>query len=298
VTSRPEAGELPANRIFACINRHVTLGGQLPQNRTLRGKLAGQSAMAAVVDDQSHSGPQGRMARMFGASPLTAQGAAHHRGAVGELIVGSILDGLGQSWDVLHGVPLGALSLDHFAVGRAGVFAFVVVNCHGSEVTVDSDQLIVAKESTCFVVTARQAAVIASDALNAALNAPVSVTAVVVLVNPTKVAILQQPDDVQVITSMQLRQWLISAPHVLCGDQVSEISCAAEEDSTWPQPHQVAQIALNLARLYASVDDAVSAASLRKVLWIVTVSVATLLALSALISILIPIISSQVMHSA
>ena len=78
----------------------------MPQNNDLRGRIAGQSAMAAVIAAQQPRAPRCSCASI-GISPLTAEGRAHYRGAVGELLVGSILDHLGHSWDILHGVPLG-----------------------------------------------------------------------------------------------------------------------------------------------------------------------------------------------
>jgi hypothetical protein len=258
----------------------------VPQNRTLRGRFAGQSAMAAVVAAQSHRVPQRSVARLFGVSPLTAQGKVDHRDAVGQLHVGSILDRLHLGWDVLHGLPLGALSLDHFAVGRAGVFAFVDVNCQGREATIDGDLLIVGRASSGRIVDARASAAIVAGALSVALNSVVTATAVLVLVQPTKVTTVQKPHDVEVLTSLQLEQWLLSVPLVLAGEDVAQISGVAEADSTWPQPQDAAGRARNLRRAFRCIQHNVRAASLRKGVWITATVVVALPALAYLVSML------------
>ncbi|MGV8850950.1 MAG: NERD domain-containing protein [Rhodoglobus sp.] len=258
----------------------------MPQNHDLRGRIAGQSAMAAVIEAQSHRAPRGRLARVIGVSPLAAEGKAHYRGAVGELLVGSILDRLGHSWDVLHGVPLGASTLDHFAVGRAGVFACVVLNCQGEEVAVNGDELIVAKSVRAGVVDARNAASAVSAALSTALGSPIHVTGVLVLVEPTKVATLQLPDGVQVLTSLQLEQWLLSAPVVITGVDVARISGVAEANDTWPQPQKAAQKARNLTRAFVRIHHEVRSAAVHRLLWVVAALMATILSVWILVSIL------------
>jgi len=264
----------------------------VPQNNDLRGRIAGQSAMAAVVEAQSHRASRGTLARIFGASPLTVEGRAHYRGAVGELLVGSILDRLGQSWDVLHGVPLGVSSLDHFAVGRSGVFAIVVVNCQDVDVTVNGDELVVAKRANNAIVAAREAAGVVASALGEALDESISVTAVLVLVEPNKIATLNAPRDVIVLTSMQLEQWLLASPVAMDGEDVARISGAAEANSTWPQHQQAAQKSRNLTRAFVLVHHDVRSATMRRFLWIAAALIATTIAVWVLVSIL----TSLVVH--
>lgn len=258
----------------------------MPQNHELRGRIAGQSAMAAVVEAQSRRAPRSMVARFFGVSPLTQESRAQYRGAVGELLVGSILDRLGHSWDVLHGVPLGESSLDHFAVGRPGIFAVTVVNCQGDDVAVNGDELIVARTVSTAIVTARASARAVSVALTTALGHDVDVIAVLVMVEPVKVSMLATPTDVQMLTSMQLEQWLASAPAALTGDEVATISTAAEAGTTWPHPQQAAQKSRNLTRAFVRIHHDVRAASLRSFLWIVAALIVTVLSVWVLVSVL------------
>ncbi|QYH37207.1 NERD domain-containing protein [Salinibacterium sp. M195] len=242
--------------------------------------------MAAVVEAQSLRAPRAWLARFLGASPLSGESKAHYRGAVGELLVGSILDRLGDSWDVLHGVPLGAATLDHFVVGRAGVFACVVVNCQGDEVAVNGDELIVARDTSDGIVAARVAARIVAASLSSALNEQIVVIPVLVLVEPTRVLTLNSPDDVHVFTSMQLEQWLLASPQTLHGEDVAKISGVAEANSTWPQPQQSARKARNLTRAFVRIHHEVRAAALRRFLWIVAALILTFLSVWILVSIL------------
>ncbi|EAR25163.1 hypothetical protein A20C1_01206 [marine actinobacterium PHSC20C1] len=248
--------------------------------------------MAAVIEAQSHRAPRGTVARVFGVSPLTAEGRAHYRGAVGELLVGSILDRLGHSWDVLHGVPLGPTSLDHFAVGRAGVFAIVVVNCQGNDVAVNGDELVVAKSVNSGILASREAARIVAAALSGALSRPVVVTPVLVLVEPNKVSTVKEPDEVHVLTSMQLEQWLLASPALLTGDDVAQISGAAEANNTWPQPQSAAQKSRNLTRAFVRIHHDVRSALVRRFFWIGAALIATFLSVWVLVSILTALVMS------
>jgi len=263
------------------------------QNIDVRGRIAGQSAMAAVIEAQSHSAPRSTLGRLFGVSPLTAEGRVHYRGAVGELLVGSILDRLGHSWDVLHGVPVGSSSLDHFAVGRPGVFAISVVNCQGDEVAVNGNELTIAKRISDDILVARDAAQVVSESLAVVLEDEVPVTPVLVLVEPVKLAMLKTPDGVDVLTSMQLEQWLASAPAVLSGDRVAAISVAAEADVTWPQPQQAAQKSRTLTRAFVRIHHEVRAAEVRRLVWMIGALVTTAVGAWTLVSVLTGLIVSS-----
>ncbi|WP_339621755.1 nuclease-related domain-containing protein [uncultured Salinibacterium sp.] len=258
----------------------------MPQNHNLRGRIAGQSAMAAVIDAQSTRLPRGFIARIFGISPLTAEGRAHYRGAVGELLVGSILDRLGHSWDVLHGVPLGESSLDHFAVGRAGIFAISVVNCQGDDVAVNGNELVIAKTISRSVPEARASALLVSAALGAALDREVRVAAVLVLVEPVRVSMLAVPEGVHVLTSMQLEQWLVSAAETLTGDAVASVSTVAEESSTWPKLQHAAIKSRDLTRAFVAIHKEVRMARARRFMWLVAALILTFFSVWTLVSVL------------
>ncbi|MBH0131533.1 NERD domain-containing protein [Salinibacterium sp. NK8237] len=242
--------------------------------------------MAAVVEAQSRRAPRSAIARFIGVSPLSAESRAQYRGAVGELLVGSILDRLGHAWDVLHGVPVGETSLDHFAVGRAGIFAITVVNCQGDDVAVNGDELVVAKSLSDAIVRARESARIVAAALAVALGKEVDVIPVLVVVEPVKLSMLAAPADVRVLSSMQLEQWLVNVVAIFTGDEVATISSAAEAGSTWPQPHQAAQKARKLTHAFVGIHHDVRTANLRRFLWVLAALIVTFLSVWVLTSVL------------
>src|SRR4051794_17655144 len=118
----------------------------MPQNRILRERVAGQSAMAAVVRAQSTARRPGRIARIFGVSPLTTESRPFYRGALGELLVGDVLENLGPTWDVLHDLPLDGSVVDHLLIGRAGVFTVRAANYGRNDIIVDGKTLTVGGE--------------------------------------------------------------------------------------------------------------------------------------------------------
>lgn len=267
----------------------------MQQNTDLRSRIAGQSAMAAVVEAEALCPPRGAVARIFGRSPLSAEARANYRGAVGELLVGSILDRLGHSWDVLHGVPLNSRPLDHFVIGRAGAFAIVVVNCQGDEVAVNGDELIVARSVNDAIVSARSAAIEVATAIDSALKnqastpvtavaTPIPVSSLVVLVEPVKIAQLATPEGVQVITSMQLEQWLLQRPPVLSGEEVAAISFIAELNETWPQPQHLAQKSRETTRSFVRIHHEVRKASARRFVWVTGALIVSLATVWTLVS--------------
>ncbi len=112
----------------------------MEQRRRVRERVPAQSAMAAVVAAQLTASDRGLFSRAVGVSPLTAEARKHYRAALGELLVGDVLDGLGQRWDTLHDVPLpGGRTLDHLVMGPAGTFAVRAANYRGDDVSVDGD---------------------------------------------------------------------------------------------------------------------------------------------------------------
>lgn len=107
-----------------------------------------------------------------------------------------------------------------------------------------------------------------------------------VLVEPTKVSGLLAPEDVNVLTSSQLEQWLLAAPAILSGAAVAEISGAAEANGTWPEPQSVAHEARNLTRAFVRIHHDVRTAAVRRFLWVVAALVATIFSLWAVVMIL------------
>ena len=115
----------------------------MSDDRVLRQRVPGQSAMSNVVHAQAARLPRGPMARLLGMSPLTVTARAHYRDAIAELEVGETLATLGARWDVLHDVPVGPDGLDHLVIGPAGVYAVRTVMARGLQVVVTGDSVAV-----------------------------------------------------------------------------------------------------------------------------------------------------------
>ncbi len=244
----------------------------MSDNRSLRERIAGQSAMCDVVLAQATAPPRGRAARIFGASPLTPGSRVSYDGALGELLVGDVLENLGGTWDVLHDIPLGDIDqtervLDHLVIGPAGVFAVHVTNHTDRDVVIGADRLIVGGEELDDIQHAKAEADAASRLLGAASGSPVQVRPLLVVVNPRRLSVRVAASAVRVIPSSQVERFLSRAPRTLSGDEVARISDLADLAATWPPAATTTLDVQGLHRQFAVVRDEVRRALVRRVLW-------------------------------
>jgi hypothetical protein len=239
----------------------------MPTSRILRERVAGQSAMSAVVYAQSGATPRGRFARILGLTPLTHESRASYRGALGELLVGDALENLGPSWDVLHDLPLTSAVLDHLLIGRAGVFSVRAASYGREDVTVGGDELIAGGESRDDIRCAAEQAAEVADLLAEAAGEPVYVRSLLVVVGPRRLAIKHPASGVRVIDSRELPAMLDGAPHTLTGDQVARISDLADLESTWPAVQRRELDTQQLHRDFNMIRAQVSEALGRRIFW-------------------------------
>lgn len=236
-------------------------------SRSLRERVAGQSAMAEVVAAQQHAQARGPFARLIGASPLAPSARLAYRGALGELMVGDVLDNLGSRWDVLHDLPLGTGVLDHLVIGPAGVFAVVAANYSERDVVVDGATLLVTGEPMSDIAIASEQAEAAASLLSQAAGEAVRVRPLLVVVEPRKLVVKKASNSVRVVASHELERLLTRAPRVLAGDEVAAISDLADLETTWPSPPLSGLDTQRLHRDFALVRHEVRSAVLRRVLW-------------------------------
>ncbi|MEP6481230.1 MAG: nuclease-related domain-containing protein [Rhodoglobus sp.] len=246
-------------------------------SRSLRERIAGQSAMSDVVLAQSAVPARSGLARVFGSSPLTATSRASYNGALGELLVGDVLENLGSNWDVLHDLPLresdeGEPStcehiLDHLLIGPAGVFAVHVTNFTDRDVTVVGDQLLVGGEVHHDIDCAHAQAAASEAILSAASGSPVTVFPLLVVVEPRRVNVRVAAVGARVIASYQLDRFLSKAPRTLSGTEIARISDLADLATTWPEAPDPSLDVQNLHQRFAVVRNQVRSALLRRVLW-------------------------------
>lgn len=241
-------------------------------NRSLRERIAGQSAMSDVVLAQAIAPARGLVPRIFGVSPLTPASRVSYDGALGELLVGDVLENLGGTWDVLHDLPLADIDqaervLDHLVIGPAGVFAVHVTNHTDRDVVIGADHLIVGGEELDDIQHAKADADAASRLLAAASGSPVRVRPLLVVVNPRRLSVRVAASVVRVIPSSQLERFLSRAPRTLSGDEVARISDLADLATTWPPAATPGLDVQSLHRQFAVVRDEVRRALIHRVLW-------------------------------
>lgn len=234
--------------------------------RGVRDRIAAQSAMAAVVSAQAAAPPRSLLARLAGTPPLVPASRDAYRDALGELLVGDLLENLGQRWDVLHDIPLGSSTLDHLVIGPTGVFAVRVANLGDREVLVDGGRLVAGEPTDDVAEAARQAAV-ASAHLSEAAGSPVLAEPLLVVVRPRRLVVRGPEASVRVVASSELERALTRAPRTLGGDEVARVSDLADLESTWPAPHGQALDVQTLHRSFALVREQVRTALLRRAFW-------------------------------
>jgi hypothetical protein len=241
----------------------------MPVSSSLRGRIPGQAAMSEVVAAQATVAGRPKLARFFGQSPLSPGTRPLFRAAVGELLVGEMLDTLGPRWDVLHVVPIegGVKDIDHLVIGPPGVFAIVTVNFPGQEVRVTGDSLTVSGARSDEVATARDLGERAAYLLGSAAARSIAVTPVMVIVAPTRLALREPPQGVTVLGSRQLLHHLEKLDRTLSGADIALISDVADRDTTWQTLPVPAQDVLLLRDEFDELKSAVQEATQARVFW-------------------------------
>jgi hypothetical protein len=257
----------------------------MEESRSLRDRVAGQSAMRDVVLAQSVASPRSRALRILGANPLTPVSRLSYRGALGELLVGDVLENLGQRWDVLHDLSLGETILDHLVIGPAGVFTVHTANYSEQDVVVNGSVLLVDGEPRYHIGSAMVEAEAASRLLTAATGVPVRVRPLVVVVEPKRISVKASAAPVRVIASYQLERMLTRAVATLCGDEVALISDHADLATTWPSAETPGLDTQQLHRDFADVRAQVRSALVRRIFW-------TAMGIGALYTVVLVLVSS------
>ena len=111
----------------------------------MRERAPGHAVIHAMCTEPGSIRSRGRLARCFGVRPLSKDGYAWYRGALGEIAVGRKLSRLDSQWVVLHAVPVGRQNadIDHIVVGPAGVFTVNTKNHSGKPVWVAGHTILV-----------------------------------------------------------------------------------------------------------------------------------------------------------
>lgn len=160
-------------------------------------------------------------------------------GADGEETVGSKLSRLAdRGWWVLHSVPIGErdADIDHVLIGAAGVFTINTKTHPGKRVTVYSKAIYVGGTRTDYLRNSRHEAERASRLLSRAVERPVIVKPVLVILTArfqSTVTIKQQPDDVLVLTGADVPRAFTRWKPILTTSEVESLYAQARRSTTW-----------------------------------------------------------------
>jgi hypothetical protein len=222
--------------------------------------------MCAVVDAQRAAPRRGMLARLVGLSPLTPAARASYRDALGELIVGDRLDGLGRHWDVLHDVRHPGGMIDHLVIGPTGVFTVCTLNADGADVVVDGETLRIGGVPSDAVRAARADARQTERLLAAALGSALPVSALIVLVHASRVTRRASAAEVRVVLAGELPRAIAGLETTVTGDVVARVSDVADRAETWDAGAPAGHTG-GLHREFALVRESVHRATLARVLW-------------------------------
>jgi hypothetical protein len=258
----------------------------MPVSASLRGRVPGQVAIRDFVTAQALTRPRTQTALRFGRSPLTSATRELYRAALGEVVVGEMLDQLGPQWDVLHVVPVAddefdpsdgflagdgagessSRQIDHLVIGPPGVFAVITENFPGQEVRVNGEAMTIGSEMVHDVAITRRLAAKAAERLTAAAGQMVRVEPMVVVVG-SKLVAREQPLEVTVVASRHLVRLLTRLERSITGAQVAYISDVADRDSTWEAAPTRPEEAIQLDRAFADIREQVQEATRARVFW-------------------------------
>ncbi|BDI22162.1 nuclease-related domain-containing protein [Herbiconiux sp. L3-i23] len=203
----------------------------------LRSRPAAYSVIDRCLAIQNEAVPRGWLARQLGASPLAPDARAWFAGAVGELEVARLLDGLDERWTVLHSVPVGkkGADVDHLLIGPAGVFPINTKAVRGS-VWVGRARILVDGHRENFVAKSEAEARRVHRALSDATGASLFVRPVLVFVDPRRMTVRELPSSVTVLQADDLLPWLSDQEELYPASRVAELVDAADRETTWHFP--------------------------------------------------------------
>jgi hypothetical protein len=245
---------------------------------------------------QQKAAPPGALARLLGRSPLDPAARSWYHGALGEIEVARVLSQLGSGWTVLHAVPVGSgrLDIDHIVLGPAGIFTVSTRNHADRRVFVAGSTFMVAGQKHDHLRVALHEADRASQLLSGVTGRPVTVTPLIVVVNPASITVGRKRPTVTVLASGKLRRWLLARPNILSARAVAHFSMFAEEPTTWhTQPFVDDDNGPHL-HAFEQLRRQVDAAKTRSVMWLLGVVAAFILTFDLLLPGILDLLSGLV----
>jgi hypothetical protein len=243
----------------------------------LRARGPAYAVMEECLSRQEGAAPRGRLARALGNSPLHPDARSWYSGALGEIVVANALTQLGDEWTVLHAVRVGHSDIDHVILGPGGVYTINTKNHSGEKIWIGGSTFLVNGYKQEYVRNSAHEAERASRLLSVVTGRPVTVTPVIVVVNPASITSGRKRPRVTVLSSSTLKRWLVRRPRVLSDRAVAHFSMFAEEHSTWnAEPVAVADTTDRQSR-FEQLRMEVDAARQRARLWLLALGVCAML---------------------
>ncbi|GAA3701897.1 hypothetical protein GCM10023081_42890 [Arthrobacter ginkgonis] len=234
----------------------------------LRDRIPGQAVIGQLLDIQQEAPTRNWFARFFGANPLSLDALPWYRGALGEIRVARLLEGLGPEWTVLHAVPVGAGSsdIDHVVIGPTGAFTLNTKNHSGQTVWVAGNTVLVAGRKQPYIPAAVHEAARAEKLLSAATGEEVLVSGMIVIVGAKSLTIKVKTEGAIVLSDQQLVRRLKRRKRVLSPAQIATFSAAAIRPNTW-HVRPPAEMHTDVAQEFRELRRLVDSARRRRALW-------------------------------
>ncbi|GAB3606809.1 hypothetical protein GCM10027413_22180 [Conyzicola nivalis] len=200
---------------------------------SLRSRVPAFALMKECLRVQSSAPERSALARVLGREPLHPDALSWYRGAVGELQVARVLGKLDPRWTVLQAVPVGSAGadIDHVLIGLGGTFTINTKNHGGKKVWAAGTTFMVNGQKLAHIHHSTFEAQRAARLLTDATGTSVSVTPLIVLVNPASLA--RKMPDVTVLDATELLRWIRRQPQMQTDATVARITWAAARRDTW-----------------------------------------------------------------
>jgi Nuclease-related domain len=202
---------------------------------SITGNLAGHLTIGALLRAQDAVPERGRLARIFGKSPLGAETQPLYQRAVGEIEVGMILDTLGAEWVVLHALPkdVGSSEINHLVIGPGGVFAVATKNHSGLNVWASERTFMAEGIRYPYIRNLEYEIGAAEQMLSTAAGHEIKISGILAVVTPKSLEVPDEHRDVAIVSASDVVHWLGSRPRIFSATDVRSISAAASLASTW-----------------------------------------------------------------
>ncbi len=230
----------------------------------IAGTISGRSEIGDLMRVHDATRPRSKVARIFGASPLSLTGRAAYRSAVGEVEVGDALDELaasGGGWHVLHSLSVDeGTEIDHLLIGPAGVYIVTTAAHPGGVVEAAQRTFTVSDVRYPHIRTMEYEMGRVERLLASATGTAVEVSGILAVVDPKSLVVREAHRDVAVIAASTIVRWLRGRTTIFQPDVVENIATIAGRASTWRfvtvQTDDPAELRGRFDRLRGEVDRA------------------------------------------